>query len=192
VVSPSPNPNRRSEHSHRAILAAALALVAERGYERTTVDAIARQAGVGKATIYRWWPSKGAVLLEALHDRLQTIGDAPDAGDIEDELRVRINRVWQLLDSTEVGPAYRGLIAAAQSDPDLAQATMEQVIEPAAAAIRQQVARAQQRGELRRDADPHALIDMLNGAIYYRLLFNTDPLDPARIDAILDIAFRGL
>ena len=65
-----PDPARRNERSRRAILAAAVALIGELGYEQVSVEAIAKRAGVGKQTIYRWWPSKGAVALEALDDSL--------------------------------------------------------------------------------------------------------------------------
>jgi AcrR family transcriptional regulator len=72
-----PDPARRNEHSRQAILAAAVALIGELGYEQVSIEAIARSAGVGKQTIYRWWPSKGAVVLEALDDSLAAVGDFP-------------------------------------------------------------------------------------------------------------------
>ena len=100
--------------------------------------------------------------------------------------------VTQLFSSPEVGPLYQGLIAAAQSDPALSRAHIEQVIEPASVACRERLARAQERGEMRADADRQALIDLLYGAIYYRLLLHTRPLEPEQIDAALDIAFEGL
>jgi len=192
-VPPStPDPARRNERSRRAILAAAIALIGELGYERVSIEAIAKRAGVGKQTIYRWWPSKGAVALEALDDSLATVVDFPDTGDLVEDLRTQMKGVTQLLGSTEVGRVYQGLIAAAQSDPDLSRAHLEQVIEPANVACRARLARAAERGELRPDADRQAMIDLLWGAIYYRLLLHTRPLEPEQIDAALDIAFEGL
>lgn len=192
MPSSKPDPARRNEHSRRAILAAALALIGELGYERVSIEAIAQRAGVGKQTIYRWWPSKGAVALEALDDSLGTVVDFPDSGDVVEDLRTQMKGVMQLLGSTAVGRAYQGLIAAAQCDPALSRAHIEQVIEPASVACRERLARAQERGELRADADRQAIIDMLYGAIYYRLLLHTRPLEPEQIDAVLDIAFEGL
>ena len=192
MPSSKPDPARRNERSRRAILAAAIALIGEQGYEQVSIEAIAKRAGVGKQTIYRWWPSKGAVVLEALDDSLATVVDFPDTGDLVEDLRTQMKGVTQLLGSTEVGRVYRGLIAAAQSDPELSRAHLDQVIEPANVACRERLAHAAERGELRPDADRQAMIDLLWGAIYYRLLLHTRPLEPEQIDAALDIAFEGL
>ena len=195
---PKPDPARRNERSHRAILDATVALIAELGYEQVSVEAIAKRAGVGKQTIYRWWPSKGAIALEALDERLRaapgggSAGDWPDSGDVVEDLRTQMYGVTQLFSSPEVGPLCQGLIAAAQSDPALSRAHIDQLIEPASVACRARLVRAQERGEMRADADIQALIDVLYGAIYYRLLLHTRPLEPEQIDAALDIAFEGL
>jgi len=192
MAASKPDPARRNERSRRAILDAAVALIGELGYDRVSIEAIAKRAGVGKQTIYRWWPSKGAVVLEALDDSLATVVDFPDSGDIIEDLRTQMKGVTQLLGSTEVGRVYQGLLAAAQSDPALSRAHLEQVIAPANVACHARIARAQERGEMRADADPQELIDLLYGAIYYRLLLHTRPLEPEQIDAALDIAFAGL
>jgi AcrR family transcriptional regulator len=198
MTTSTPDPTRRNERSRRAILDAAVSLISELGYDRVSIEAIAKRAGVGKQTIYRWWPSKGAVALEAFDERLRTApgggssGDWPDTGDVVEDLRTQMHGVTQLFNSPEVGPLCQGLIAAAQSDPGLSRAHIEQLIEPASIACRARLARAQERGELRADADIQELIDMLYGAIYYRLLLHTRPLEPEQIDAALDIAFEGL
>ncbi|MET0862800.1 MAG: TetR/AcrR family transcriptional regulator [Nakamurella sp.] len=192
-MSPSkPDPARRNEQSRRAILVAAISLISELGYDHVSIEAIAKRAGVGKQTIYRWWPSKGAVALEALNDSLASVVDFPDSGDIVEDLRTQMKGVTQLLGSNEVGPVYQGILAAAQCDPAISRAHLEDIIEPANIAFHERLDRAQERGELRTDFDRQAMIDMLYGAIYYRLLLHTRPLDPAQIDAVLDIAFRGL
>jgi AcrR family transcriptional regulator len=193
-----PDPARRNERSHRAILEATVELVAELGYEQVSVEAIAKRAGVGKQTIYRWWPSKGAVALEALDDRLRAApgggssGNWPDTGDVVEDLRTQMYGVSQAFTSPEVGPLYQGLVAAAQGDPALSRAHVEQLIEPASVACRERLARAKERGEIRADADVQTLIDMLYGALYYRLLLHTRPLELEQIDLSLNIAFRGL
>lgn len=187
-----PDPTRRNERSRRAILEATIALIGELGYDQVSIEAIARRAGVGKQTIYRWWPSKGAVALEALADSLATVVNFPDTGDIVEDLRTQMRGVTDLLGSTAVGPVYQGLVAAAQSDPALSRAHLEQLILPATVAGHERLARAKARGEIRADADPQELIDMLYGAIYYRLLLHTRPLERDQIDAALDIAFGGV
>ncbi|HST43532.1 MAG TPA: helix-turn-helix domain-containing protein, partial [Conexibacter sp.] len=86
MASRAPDPARRSESSRRAVLAAADALIAEVGYRRLTIEAIAARAGVGKQTIYRWWPSKGAVVFDAFLARFEGGAEAPDwpdSGDLE-------------------------------------------------------------------------------------------------------------
>jgi AcrR family transcriptional regulator len=188
----SPDPARRNERSRRAILAAAIALISELGYDHVSIEAIAKRAGVGKQTIYRWWPSKGAVALEALDDSLATVVDFQDSDDIVEDLRHHMQGVTRLLASTEIAPVIQGLIAAAQSDPALSRAHLDKVISPAIEFWHARIVRAQDSGELRPDADPDALIEMLFGAMYLRLLLHTRPPEPEQIDAALDIAFRGL
>jgi AcrR family transcriptional regulator len=192
MTTSTPDPTRRNERSRRAILDATVSLVGELGYDRVSIEAIAKRAGVGKQTIYRWWASKGAVVLEALNDRLATVVDFPDTGDIVEDLRTQMRGVTQLFGTTDVGPLYQGLLAAAQSDPALSRAHLEQVIKPATVAGHERIARAQERGEMRADADRQEMIDMLYGAIYYRLILHTRPLEPEQIDAALNIAFQGL
>src|SRR3954464_5473965 len=121
----APDPTRRSERARRAILSAAFELCRERGYDRMSVEAIADRAGVGKQTIYRWWPSKGAVILDALNDYVGDVSDFPDSGDVRADLRQQMSGVSALLGSEEFGPVYRAVIASAQSDPELARALSE-------------------------------------------------------------------
>lgn len=192
MASSPPDPTRRSERSRQAIIAAAIALISEHGYDRVSVEAIAKSAGVGKQTIYRWWPSKGAVALEALEDSLATVVDFRDTGDIVEDLRHHMRGVTELLGSTQIGPVIQGLIAASQSDPTLSRAHLDQVIEPTTVAWHDRFVQAQHNGEIRADADSYAIIDMLFGAMYFRLMLHTRPLEPQQIDDALDVAFRGL
>lgn len=186
-----PDQSRRSEQSRRAILDAALTLVGELGYENVSVDAIARRAGTGKQTIYRWWPSKGAVMLEALDDSLSRVVDFPDTGDVRADLRTQMLGVTRLFQSKNVPRVYQGLIAAAQSDDSLSRSHLERVIAPATVACHARLERAKELGQLRAEIDTQALIDLLYGAIYYRLLLHTRPPADDQIDAALDIAFDG-
>jgi hypothetical protein len=87
---------------------------------------------------------------------------------------------------------YTGVIGAAQSDPDLARAVVNEMLEPRTAACRQRLERARKQGELRVDADLEVVIEMLYGAIYYRLLLHTRPIDPGQVRTVLELAFAGL
>lgn len=185
-------PRRRNEESHRAILSAAISLVAEKGFENVTVEAIANRAGVGKQTIYRWWRSKGEVVLEAINDGFADVAAFPDSGDIVADLRTQMENVTVKLTTTDFGSAYRGLIAAAQSDPGIARKHIEQIIEPASVACRERLIRARNAGQIRPDADMQTIIDLLYGAIYYRLLLSTRPLATEQVSEAIEIVFSGL
>ncbi len=186
-----PDAVRRNERSHRAILEACMSLIAELGYDNVSIEAIARRACVGKQTIYRWWPSKGAVVLEAATQCLDSVGAFPDTGDIIADLRTQLTAILEVIDTTGFGPAYRGLIAAGQSDPDLLGDLHRQIIEPNIEAFTTRITLAQERGEIRADADVQTLRDVLYGYVEYRLL-HAMPLKPRHLDAVLAVAFQGV
>jgi AcrR family transcriptional regulator len=186
-----PDPGRRNEHSRRAILEASISLIGEVGYENVSIEAIARRACVGKQTIYRWWPSKGAVILEAATQSLDPVVAFPDTGDIIADLRTQLTEILELITTTGFGPAYQGLVAACQSDSGLMQAVFDQIIQPSITGFSTRVALAQDRGEIRADADVATLRDVLYGFIEYRLI-HAMPLEPVHIDAVLQIGFYGV
>jgi AcrR family transcriptional regulator len=186
-----PDPSRRNEQSRRAILDASISLIGELGYDNVSIEAIARRAGCGKQTIYRWWPSKGAVVLEAATQSLDPVVVFPDTGDIVAELRGQLIAILELITTTGFGAAYRGVIAAGQSDLDLLDAVYEQIIEPNIKGFGARAALAQERGEMRADADVQTLRDVLYGVIEYRM-FHAMPIEPQHIDALLKITFQGV
>lgn len=192
LVSVSPNPERRNEQSRQAILQAALELCREDGFAKTTMEGIARRAGVGKQTIYRWWPSKGAVVEEALNEQAGDVVDFPDTGDVRKDLRTQMRGVARLFASPEFGPYGGGLIAAAQTDEALAHSILETMINPRVESCRKRLQSAQEHGQLRKDADLDDVIELLYAPLYYRLLLHTRPVTQAQVDAILDLAFTGL
>ena len=186
-----PDPTRRNERSRRAILDASISLVAEVGYDNVSIEAIARRACVGKQTIYRWWPSKGAVVLEAAIHTLDAVVDYPDTGDVVADLRVQLGRILEVIGTTGFGPAYRGLVAASQSDPALMQELFEQVVEPNVTAFERRMTAAKENGELRPDADTSTLRDLLYGVVEYRMLHGM-PIELEHVDAVLALTFDGV
>lgn len=168
-----------------------MALICEVGYDNLSIEAIARRACVGKQTIYRWWPSKGAVVLEAATHSLDTVIAFPDTADLLADLRAQLVGILEVITTTGFGTAYRGLIAAGQSDSTLLHDVFEQIIEPNVAAFGARLALAKERGEIRADADVRSLRDVLYGVIEYRLL-HAMPLEPHHIDTVLHIAFNGV
>jgi AcrR family transcriptional regulator len=191
VASSGPDPARRNERSKQAILRATVELCLERGYDKASIEAIAKRAGVGKQTIYRWWPSKGAVVVEALNDLIGAETDFPDSGDIVADLREQMTAVASLFSRPETA-IYTGVIGAAQSDPDLARTITDRIVEPRIAACRVRLERAREHGEIRTDADLDVVIDLLYGALYHRLLLRPDPPSPALVTSALELLFSGL
>jgi AcrR family transcriptional regulator len=183
--------SRRSESSRRAILDAALALCREEGYARLSIEAIAARAGVGKQTIYRWWPSKGAVLLEALEHEAAGGTAYPDTGDLIADMRITINDIAGLQAGPDVGRPLAALIAEAQQDPTLGHLLLERFIRPRRAPIADRLRRAQQAGQLPETLDVDALLEVILGALYHRLLLPSGPLDAAYANFVVDTVFAG-
>ncbi|MEV4179371.1 TetR/AcrR family transcriptional regulator [Nonomuraea sp. NPDC049709] len=187
-----PDMQRRSERSRLAILSSALELCAEHGYGKVTVEAIAARAGASKKTIYRWWPSKGAVVLEAITTSAQAGTPFPDTGDIAADLRVQITGVIEVLTSPQIGSAYTGLIAEAQHDGKLMDAMLDQLIRPRVDLVIGRLRQAQERGELRDDADPQLITELLYGPIYYRMLLHLGLQSADRIQSLIDYVIGPL
>ena len=183
-------PAVRNERSRQAILDASIALIDELGYDKLSIEAIARRAGVGKQTIYRWWSSVGAVVLEAATQSLDPVVAFPDTGDFFADMRSQLVGIVELITTTGFGAAYRGVMAAGQSDPGLLEAVYTEVIEQNVTAFQARASIARERGEIRADADVATLRDILYGVIEYRLLHGMS-LEAAYIDALLAVAFDG-
>jgi AcrR family transcriptional regulator len=191
IATPAPLASRRKERSRLAILDAALALCAEQGYGSLTIEAIAARAGVGKQTIYRWWPSKGAVLLEALCRESAANVPTPDTGDIVADVRAIVSDVTRLFTQPEFGPQLAALICEAQRDPVIGPALLERFIRPRRAPIVERLRVAQQQGKLPASLDPDVVLEIIFGALYHRLLLRNGPLDSAYASFVVDIVFSG-
>ncbi|MFG2054269.1 TetR/AcrR family transcriptional regulator [Micromonospora sp. NPDC048930] len=188
-MSASPNPLRRNEASRRAILDAALQLCAEIGYSRLTIEAIAARAGVSKKTIYRWWPSKGAVVLEAVDDAA-TVADYPDTGNLATDLHKQLTAVIELL-TPPGNSAVTGLIAEALHDNELAHGLRERLIQPRITAFRERMRKAQRDGQLAADADLDVALDLIYGPVYHRLVFHLGMPDPTQLQTLITHALRA-
>jgi AcrR family transcriptional regulator len=189
-MSASPNPLRRSEASRRAILDSTLQLCAEIGYRRLTIEAIAARAGVSKKTIYRWWPSKGAVVLEALDGAATKVAEHHDTGDLAADLHAQLTAVIGLLTPPNTSPAV-GLIAEALHDDELAHDLRERLIRPRIDEFKARMRRAQQVGQLAADADLDVALDLVYGPIYHRLVYHLGMPTPDQLDTLLAHALRA-
>src|SRR5579875_3119113 len=178
--------------SRQAILSAAYELCRTSGFHALTMDAIAARAGVGKQTLYRWWPSKREVVLDALLDVMHGESAYPDTGDIRADLCSRLSTLVPLYTSAGFGPIYVGLIASAQLDIKLAADLRERLIVPRMAACQRRLERAQRQGQIDRSADPQHIVELLYGAVHHRLLLHGRPLAPGYVQPMVDLAFAGV
>ncbi|MFJ6697495.1 TetR/AcrR family transcriptional regulator [Streptomyces sp. NPDC091272] len=196
----APDSGRRSDRSRRAIHDAALALVGELGYQKTTIEGIAARAGVGKQTIYRWWPSKAAVLLEAFVDlnerAAEAVGDLaraiPDTGDLVADLKLVLRAtVDELVDPTYDIPT-RALTAEGVVDAQLGAQYVDRLLRPALQLYVDRLRSAQEAGQVRPDVDPETALELFTGPLTHRWLLRTAPLTHAYADSVVDYAVHGL
>ncbi len=185
----APDQRRRKEAARLAILDAAGALLDQDGFRRLTIEGIAAQAGVGKATIYRWWPSKAAVVMDAVLESASPRMPFPDTGSAQEDLRQQLTAVIELYTHTDTGRGIKALIAESQHDPLLAESLRDRFIASRRAEATTVFERGIQRGELRADLDIGVAIDALYGAIYYRLLVSHGPLDASYVDTLMKQIF---
>ena len=190
-----PNVARRSERSRRAILGAALDLVEDVGYAKTSVEGIAARAGVGKQTIYRWWPSKGAVLLDALltlSEDDEGVEPLPDTGDLVADLKLVLRATVDELTNPRYDAPMRALATEILHDPALHEEWRERIDGPLTRIREERLRSAQAAGELRADLDLALAIDLIWGPLFHRWLQGSGPLTPQFADELVDAAVAGL
>ncbi|MDL9945096.1 TetR/AcrR family transcriptional regulator [Gordonia sp. ABSL11-1] len=189
----TPNPTRRSERSRQSVLTAARDLVAERGYPKVTIESIAARAGVGKQTIYRWWPSKGAVILDAylaLSEGEDGV-ELPDTGDLEADLKAVMRATVAEFDDPALEASLRALNTQITDDPHLSALYRERLADPLDDAKKTRLRAAQQAGQLDSEADLDLVVEFLYAPLYQRWLQRSGELTPEYTDAIVDVALRA-
>ncbi|MFK0250423.1 TetR/AcrR family transcriptional regulator [Amycolatopsis azurea] len=183
----SPQPANRTARSRDEILRAAIDLCAERGYAAVTMEAVAARSKVGKPTVYRWWPSKGALFLDALMDRLgERFLLYPDTGDIDTDLRTWLRTLTEVFADERHGQIISGVIGSAQLDTGLARMIQKQVHTALAAVNRARLVKAQEAGQLGA-GDPALYDDMLVAPLWYRMLVTGEPITSEYADTIVSI-----
>jgi AcrR family transcriptional regulator len=181
----------RSDQVDQSILKAASALLLERGLDAMTIEDVAARAGVGKSSIYRRWPTKGTLALDAFLMDFLTQQPPVDTGVLEDDLRQALT-LWSLaVVGTPTGRALVGLIGEAQIDADLAHLWIERVLTPVREQHRTMVDRAIQRGEVPAATDVDVIMDLLYGAAYHRLLQGHQVITPQFIELVARVVAEG-
>ncbi len=175
-----PNPTRRNPETHQAILSAALELLLEHGYAKLSIEAIAAKAGVGKQSIYRWWNSKAAVILEAYAGQAEKNASPLNSKNPKADMLEYLNRTAIAFQDAG-GRAARSLIAEASINPEFRAALWQELLE---------TRRQHLRGLLERvapNANHDLLIDMIYGTIWYRLQLEHAPLNKKFLSEMLEL-----
>jgi AcrR family transcriptional regulator len=167
---------RRNEAAREAILSVALDLLRADGLQNLTIDAIARAAGVGRQTIYRWWPSKGAMLAEAMTRQARAVVPPHDSGSFGADLEEFVRASFRGLADPGTARSLRDLASAAQHDDHVAQALGDFTAQRRAA-LRALLERGCEQGRISARANLDTLVDLMYGFLWYRLLIPHASLD---------------
>ena len=181
----------RDARADEAILDAAQEVLAEVGPARFTVDEVAARAGCGKATIYRRWRSRGALLLDTGHHRLGLHVADPDSGSVRDDLVEMLGELARKMRDTLAGKVMPAVVAEAAVNPEMRTVLADFVRDrrrPAFAAV----CRGMARGELPEGTDVDLILDLLGGLVYFRVLLADNPPDDAVVTTVVDTVLAGI
>ena len=187
-----PRVDRRSAKVHTGILEAASELVAELGYNKVSIEAIAAKAGSGKQTIYRWWPTKAHLFLELYVTLAPEMLLSVDTGTAKSDLRMLLIRLFEVYEGSPAGPILAGLISESQRNAEVADAVRKRLVVDRRSLIGSILGRGIARGEFRPDLDLNLAIDVISGVIWLRLLVGHSPLDRTFADALVNLISDGI
>ncbi|OLT54618.1 TetR family transcriptional regulator [Corynebacterium sp. CNJ-954] len=173
------------------VLTAASRLLLAEGMSAVTFERVAKAAGASKTTLYKWWPSPGALAAEAFFTTSELDLEFPDTGNLHADLVAQLTAFVRLASHPSTGKPLTELIGTAQIDPVLARAWTDTYSHPRRELARQRLHSAQRDGELHADADLDIMVDQLWGACYHRLLILKVPLDELNVDRLVTYALRG-
>lgn len=183
----------RSQKARQAILDAATALLIEHGVDAVSMDELAELAGVSKATVYRWWPSKHVLAL----DVLMADWDASEprlrhTGSLRGDLRALLRAWVRCLSARPYGAVVAALAAEARLNAEFGELWRERFVRIRREPARAVLLRAIDRGELARRTDVELVLDLLYGSLYHRLLHGHAPLNDRTAEAVVDTVLWGI
>ncbi len=182
----------RSEESRQSILRSTLKLLKqEGGFADLSIEAIAADANVGKTTVYRWWPTKAALVADAFSASAEGELQFPDTGSVQTDMSLQMRRLIRVFRSNR-GKVVAALLAGGQSDPELIEAFRERFLWPRRRQAYLTLRRGIERGELPANSDLDLILDCLYGPIYMRFLIRHDKLDESFADEICGLVLNGL
>src|SRR5580692_102271 len=183
-------PSSETAASRAVIMYAVYALLQETSVRDLTIEAVVKPAGVGKPTLYKWWPTKATLMLAMLCERMAPKLEKPTALTAEQSLRFRVQSLIDAFNGP-FGKIVAGLIAEGQSEPVVLQEFFDRWVSPRRTATIADLQRGKDAGELWSEAEPELLNDAIFGAIYYRLLLRSGPLTRQFGDELVGQVMRG-
>jgi AcrR family transcriptional regulator len=186
-----PREDPRQVKTKERVLAATTRILQRDGYSRLTMERVASESGVAKTTLYRRWPTKAALCMDLYLEVAGRELDIPDEGDIASDLRHIADSVVHLQTQTVAGPAFIGLLAESQVNPQSRTAFLAEFAERRRDITRVALKRALQRKEIRADVDIDLIIDALGGAVTFRLLQGHAPLNRKFTRALVELLLHG-
>jgi AcrR family transcriptional regulator len=181
----------RCEDTRQSILRAAYELFEESEESPFTIEAVARRSGAAKTTIYRWWPSKGALAIEAFLTIAEKRSAFPATGSAIADLKTQLRSLAKLLRG-RAGRLVAGIIAEAQTDPETRRAFIEGYLKPRRASAARLIERGMANGELRPGLNTEMVCDALYGPVYLRLMLRHNALDGPSVDRLADTVLDGI
>lgn len=178
--------------TRRSVLLATGDLIERLSYPSVTIDAIARASGVSKSTIYRYWPSRQALILEAYTYKTNELTSVPDTGNAIEDLRTYLRKLAYCLNFAGAASTVSGLIVDAINDDEFAPLYRATLLEERRKSFSVILLKGQRRGQIRKDVDLGTAIDAIYGAVHHRLLVSGQGIDEPFIAALTDIALRGI
>jgi AcrR family transcriptional regulator len=180
----------RSEQARRAILRSTLRLLQHTGFSDLTIEAIATDAEVSKATVYRWWPNKGALVVDAFASSAESKLRFPDTGSVQRDVSLQMQQVVSIFRSPR-GRIVAALLGAGQSDPELLETFRARFLRPRRQEAYRTLRRGIERGELPGDLDLDLALDILYGSIYMRFLIRHDDLSFSYVENVCRLVLGG-
>jgi len=191
IVPKRPPGRPRSEKVRNAIIRSTLALIERVGFDELTMEGVAARARVGKATVYRWWPNKAELVIDAF---VSAVGEElrfPDAGPLLVSIHAQMQR-WVPIFRSPLGQIVATVIGAGQSQPEILEAFQKHWVEPRRIEARRLLRQAIANREIRDDLDPDAILDLLYGPLYLRLLLRHAPLDTKFVNDVFRVISPAL
>lgn len=182
---------QRCAETQAAILSATIELLEQKFLRDVTADAIAQRAGVSKATIYKWWPNKSLVALDAFLSRMQIAVETPNTGSAQKDFVEQVKSLLRFF-ASPYGRIYAQFMAEGQSDLAFRDEFRERFLKSRRDEVRVIWQRGVNRGDIRRDIDGDIALDLIYGPIIFRLLTGHSPLNETQAKALIATAFRGL